>query len=254
MSLAYRIIPTILARGRALVKGAQFKSWRTVGHVAQAVRVHAGRGVDEVVLLDVGATPTGRGPDLELVSDLSAVLFAPLAVGGGITSVADVKALLRAGADKVVVGSAGVRDPQLLIAIAEAVGRQALVVSVDFFRDGICSDSGAVRWDFEPVQWCRAMQRAGAGEILLQSVERDGTCLGYDLPMIKRVSEAVGIPVIASGGCGTYEHMLQAIQAGASAVAAGAMFQFTDATPLGAAQYLNEKGIEVRIPTGGIPC
>lgn len=247
--LAYRIIPTVLCRGRELVKGRQFDSWRSVGLAMQAIQVHAARGVDELCLLDVAATAEGRGPDLELVRELSDFLFAPLSVGGGVRSVEDVKALLRAGADKVVIGS----HPEIIRECAEQVGAQAIIASVDVRRgeSGVSivylrSGREAVR-GYDARLWAEALELAGAGEILLQSIDRDGTGQGYDLELIRAVSQALAIPVIASGGAGSYAHMLEAIQAGASAVASGAMFQFEDTTPRGAAQYLASKGIEVRL-------
>lgn len=247
--LAKRIIPTLLCRGRQLVKGVAFDSWRSVGLAAQAVRIHNMRGVDELVLLDITATQEGRGPDLELVKELSEVCFMPLAVGGGIRSLDDAKAVLLAGADKVVIGQAA-WTTDVVRRMADALGSQAAVVicdvvakiaDVDTLKPGVrCMREVApdrVRWIVEQ----------GAGEILLQSVDRDGTLDGYDTGLIAAVSKAVTVPVVASGGCGNYEHMRQAIEAGASAVAAGAMFQFTDLTPQGAAEYLNKQGIEARV-------
>lgn len=245
MSLAHRVIPTILCRGRTQVKGVGFDSSRSVGHAAQAVKVHGMRGVDEVVLLDVSATREGRGPDLALVEELSGI-FSPLAVGGGVQSVADVRALLALGADKVVLCS----RPEAIASSAAVVGSQAIVVSIDVRDGAVHFDCGRTRAHpplDNPVRWAQAVQAVGAGEILLQSVERDGTMQGYDLDLINKVARAVNIPVIASGGCSGYEDMRLAIEAGASAVAAGALFQFTDATPRGAAQYLSEKGVEVRL-------
>lgn len=235
LMLAKRIIPTILCRDWQLVKGIAFDSWRSVGLAAQAVRIHQARGVDELCLLDISATKEGRGPCLALVEDLANACFMPLSVGGGVRSVQDVRDLLHAGADKIVIGSSirTIRDA------ASIVGSQAIVASVDV-------RNGMVR-GVPPDVWAITMERYGAGEILLQCVERDGTLAGYDLALIRKVSQAVSIPVIASGGCGTYEHMAEAILAGADAVAAGAMFQFTDATPKGAAQYLATQGMEVRL-------
>lgn len=236
MMLAVRIIPTLLHRGETLVKGKQFQSWRSVGHVQQAARIHAMRGVDELIILDIGATPEGRHPDFALVEKLTDGNFCPVTVGGGVKTVEDVKLLLRAGADKVAIGKCAVNNYFFLRAVASAVGSQAVVASLDV-RNGSwwIAESAAL------------LESRGAGEILLTSIDREGMMEGYDLDLIKAVSEAVSIPVIAHGGCGTYQHMLEAIQAGASAVAAGAMFQFTDNTPRGAAEYLAAKGIEVRL-------
>lgn len=248
MGLAHRVIPTILCRGRQLVKGVGFDAWRTVGLAAQAVRIHQMRGVDELVLLDITATSEKRGPDLGLVEELSDICFMPLAVGGGVRSMTDVKALLRAGADKVVIGTGAAEIPDLVKECSDIVGSQAIIVSVDVgYGNSVMIHSGRTGYAHDPVEYAQWAERAGTGEILLQSIERDGTTRGYDLDLIHTVSQAVGIPVIASGGCGTYEHMAQALEAGASAVAAGAMFQFTEQTPKGAAKYLADKGIEVRL-------
>lgn len=248
MALAHRVIPTILCRGRTLVKGQRFDSWRSVGVAAQAVRIHQARGVDEVCLLDIGATPEGRGPDLGLVEELSEILFAPLSVGGGVRSVQDVRALLRAGADKVVIGTGACEVPHLIRDCADAVGSQAIVVTEDVgYGDTVMTRCGKTGYSHSPVTFAKSAERAGAGEILLTSIDREGTMEGYDLDLIRRVAGAVSIPVIAHGGCSGYADMAAAIAAGASAVAAGALFQFTDATPRAAAQYLAEHGIEARV-------
>lgn len=252
MGLAHRIIPTILCRGRQLVKGRGFDSWRSVGVAIQAVKIHAARGVDEVCLLDITATKEGRGPDLDLVRELADFLFTPLAVGGGVRTVDDVKALLRAGADQIVIGS-GALETGVVREASATVGCQAITVSIDVKRGQVYGRCGTKPFHdnpdrpLDPVTWAREVDQAGAGEILLQSIERDGTGQGYDLDLIRAVRDAVRVPVIASGGAGNYQHMLEAIQAGASAVASGAMFQFENATPRGAAQYLARAGVEVRV-------
>lgn len=242
--LAHRVIPTILVRGRTMVKGRKFDSWRSVGLAAQAVRIHQARGVDEVCLLDIGATPEGRGPDLGLVEELSEVLFAPLAVGGGISTVEDARALLLAGADQVVIGTGG---PRVISNIATVVGSQAVVAALDVKNGYAYVRCGTTETRQPAVGWARTCESHGAGEILLTSIDREGTMDGYDLELIESVARAVDIPVIAHGGCSGYEDMAQAIRAGASAVAAGALFQFTDATPREAAAYLNAQGIEARV-------
>lgn len=248
MGLAHRVIPTILCRGRAMVKGKRFDSWRSVGLAAQAVRIHAARGVDEVVLLDIGATPEGRGPDLSLVEELSEVLFSPLAVGGGVRNVDDARALLRAGADKVVIGTmAFAMIPNVVKEIATTVGSQAVVVAIDVRAGKVVTHCGRHSTTMEPVMFARLVSTDGAGEILLTSVDREGTMQGYDLDLIRSVREAVSVPVVAHGGCSGYADMVAAINAGASAVAAGALFQFTDATPRDAARYLHANGIEARV-------
>ena len=237
--LAKRIIPTLLHRGETLVKGKQFNAWRSVGHVQQAARIHAMRGVDELVILDIGATPEGREPDFDLVEKLTEGNFCPIAVGGGISTVEQVWRLLRSGADKVVIGNKSIPPHLLVKPVADKVGCQAIVVAIDHIN-GRCTAADAV-------ESAKIMEAHGAGEILLTSIDREGMMEGYDLKTIEDVAKSVTIPVIAHGGCGCYEHMYQAIQAGASAVAAGAMFLFTDQTPRGAAEYLHGRGIEVRL-------
>jgi len=251
MSLAYRIIPTLLCRGSSLYKGERFDSWREVGHAMQSVRVHQARGVDELILLDIGATPERREPDYEMVKRLSEECFMPLTVGGGVSKVEHVDKLLRAGADKVAICTAAARNLVLINEISSKFGGQCLVVAIDVKGRKVATHCGGTLLDTCPLAGIvRLAQEAayhGAGEILLTSIDRDGTLQGYDLDLIREVSQAVNIPVIASGGCGTYQHMYEAIQAGASAVAAGAMFQFTDATPKGAANYLAGQGMEARV-------
>ena len=231
--LAKRIIPTILMKGRQLVKGEQFRSDRVVGDALQAARIHALRGVDELIILDISATAENREPDYAMIEQLTNRTSVPVTVGGGITELEHVRNLLSAGADKVSIGS---EKSDLLPEISKRFGKQAVSVTYDH-KD-------------ESTDWCAMytsiLEEQGAGEIILQSIRKDGTMKGYDLDMIRAVSEEVGIPVVASGGCSGYQDMIQAILAGADAVAAGALFQFTASTPKGAAQFLHEQGIEVR--------
>lgn len=234
--LAKRVIPSILKRGSAQVKGERFDCWRVVGVAEQAARVHASRGVDEIVLLDVAATALRAEPDYQMVRRLAAPTFVPLTVGGGIRGKDEARALLAAGADKVAIGAAG---DYAIHACAEAFGSQAVVAILDIRAgDEALAPTMAI-----------AREEAGAGEILLQSVDRDGTLCGYDLELVRTVCTAVSIPVIASGGCSGYEDMARALEAGASAVAAGALFLFTDATPRGAVEFLGARGHEVRVPS-----
>jgi cyclase len=234
MPLAKRIIPTMLVRGRTLVKGARFNSWRSIGVALQAAKVHARRGVDELCILDIAATAENRGPDLDLVRELSEGCYIPITVGGGIKSLADIDALLRAGADKVCIGTC----KHLIPAAAARFGKQAIVASLDWKGNGFPLEHAVINAEF--------LAAGGAGEILLQSVTLDGTMNGYDLDLIREVSAAVNVPVIASGGCSSYDNMLEAFKAGADACAAGALFAFTDSTPKEAAKYLKTKGLEMR--------
>lgn len=248
MALAKRVIPTVLTKGRQMVKGRGFASDRVIGLALQAMQVHGGRAVDELVLLDVSATVEGRGPDLGLVQELSSSVFIPLTVGGGVRTLQDIDALLRAGADKVCIGAAAFDAPDLVRAAAMRFGSQAIVVSLDVLNGAVVYHNGTVPYPLSPCDTAEWFHGMGAGEILLQSVERDGTMQGYDLALIRQVSALVSIPVIASGGCGSAKHMEEAFAAGADACAAGAMFAFCDDTPKSVAQHLKKAGLEVRLP------
>lgn len=258
MGLATRIIPTLLYRGDVLVKGARFDSWRSVGHVLQAARIHAARQVDELIILDIGATPEGRGPNFALVEKITDGNFTPITVGGGVRTIDDVRGLLKAGADKVAIGTEQF-GATFFGTCCEKFGSQAIVAAVDVKAGKVMKRCGTEianpTYLFEckyqgfvtAREWAVEAVQLGAGEILLTSIDREGTMDGYDIDLIREVSAAVDCPVIAHGGCSGYLDMLHAIQAGASAVAAGALFQFSDMTPKGAAMFLHEQAVEVRL-------
>lgn len=249
--LAKRVIPVLLADGDKLVKGQRFDSRRVVGHVQQAARVHQMRGVDELVIFDVAATRENRGPDLNLISKLTSGCFMPITVGGGVRSVKDVDDLLRAGADKVAICTAAARDHEFIYEATQHFGSQAIVgviehttlmwqVSCNGGRS-LCPTLG------DAVQFAKTLECLGVGELIMNCVDRDGMMNGYELGLIQAVSNTVDIPVVACGGAGCYNDLLQGIRAGASAVAAGALFQWTDATPRGAARFLFDNDITVRL-------
>jgi cyclase len=238
MSLAKRIIPTILMKKRQLVKGERFKSDRVVGDALQAARIHAMRGVDEILMLDVTATKERREPDYSMIEKLTETAHVPVTVGGGITHLDHVTKLLRAGADKVCLGSDKIN---LIPLIANKFGSQALAVTLD-----VEVDLGYVE---AALQKADMLVHFGAGEIILQARDQDGTLEGYDHDLIKGVCGYLDVPVVASGGCSGYADMAKALMNEADAVAAGALFQFTSATPKGAAQFLHEQGFEVRLGT-----
>lgn len=250
--LKVRIIPTLLWKGFGLVKGVSFNSWRRVGSVLPALKVYNTRDVDELILVDIAASLAGDMPDADAISDFSDECAVPLTVGGGITSVEQIVLLLRAGADKVSVNSTAYDKPQLINEAAARFGSQCVVASVDVRRmeDGAyrCfSHAGTVDTGCEPVVWARELADRGAGEILLTSIDRDGTMQGYDLELTSAVAAAVEVPVIASGGAGNYQHMVEAVlEAGASAVAAASIFHFTEQTPAEAKEWLAQAGIPVR--------
>lgn len=247
--LKVRVLPTLLYKEVGLVKGIGFDSWRRVGGVMQAVKVYNMRDVDELALLDITASLQSREPDFQLIDDIADECFMPLAVGGGVRTTEHVERLLRAGADKVIVNTAAVEQPELVHRIADRFGSQCVVVGIDVAGSGeVRIASGTRPTGLDPVAHAVGAERSGAGEILLTSIERDGTMEGYDVDLLRRVADAVSIPVIASGGAGTYEHMAEAIQSGhASAVAAASMFHFTEQTPLEAKRYLREQGIATRL-------
>ena len=251
--LKVRVIPTLLWKQFGLVKGTGFDSWRRVGPVLPAIKVYNQREVDELVLVDIVAHQSDDNPDFESIDEFGQDCFVPLTVGGGITRIEQVQHLLRAGADKVSVNTAAYARPELVTEIARRHGVQSVVASIDVrAQDGgwTCfSHAGRQPTGREVMAWARELEDRGAGEILVTSIERDGTMQGYDLPLIEEVVRSVSIPVIASGGAGNYQHMVDAVtQAGASAVAAASIFHFTEQTPAGAKAALAAAGVPVRWP------
>ena len=248
-----RVMPTLLYKEVGLVKGTSFDSWRRVGSAMQAVKVYNMREVDELVYLDVTATAEKRPPDFESVDELADECFMPLTVGGGVRTVEDVRRLLQVGADKVSINTAVVEDPTIIREIARRFGSQCVVVSIDARRlaDGayeVYTHSGMVATGRDPISLAQEVESMGAGEILLTSIDRDGTMTGYDIELTRQVCETVSVPVIASGGAGSYLHMAEVLQQGhASAVAAASIFHFTHQTPLEAKCYLRKEGINVRL-------
>jgi imidazole glycerol-phosphate synthase subunit HisF len=250
--LKVRVIPTLLWKNFGLVKGVRFNSWRRVGSVLPAIKVYNSRDVDELILVDITASQSANAPDEESVADFSDECSVPLTVGGGITMLQQIVGLLRAGADKISINSAAFERPELINEASARFGAQCIVASVDARLHGngaysVYSHSGTRDTGRDPIVWARELASRGAGEILLTSIDRDGTMEGYDLDLVERVVRAVDVPVIASGGAGSYQHMIQVVkEAGASAVAAASIFHFTEQTPAGAKQALREAGIPVR--------
>ncbi|MBF0589304.1 MAG: imidazole glycerol phosphate synthase subunit HisF [Magnetococcales bacterium] len=250
--LKVRVIPTLLWKNLGLVKGVGFDSWRRVGTVMPAIKVYNTRDVDELILVDIAATVDQREPDYQAIEELAAECFVPLTVGGGIDHLETIRQLLLAGADKVAINTAAYAHPELIRQASERFGSQCIVASVDarLHEDGryeCFSHCGSQPTGKSPDAWCQELEALGAGEILITSIERDGTMEGYDLPLIANIRAAVSIPVIASGGAGNYAHLCQAIQeSGASAVAMASILHFTQQTPAEAKAFMAERGIPVR--------
>jgi len=235
-----------------LVKGVGFNSWRRVGPVLPALKVYNAREVDELILVDIVASQLGNNPDYDAVADLANECSVPLTIGGGVSNLTQITALLRAGADKVTINSASVAEPGFVQRAAEVFGSQCIVASIDARRDAagryvVFTHAGTRNTGLNAVDWACELASRGAGEILLTSIDRDGTMQGYDLELIERVVRVVDIPVIASGGAGTYDDLVRVVRdAGASAVAAASMFHFTEQTPAGAKAAMHVAGIPVR--------
>jgi cyclase len=250
---AKRIIPCLDVKDGRVVKGVNFQNLRDAGDPVEAAARYDAQGADEVTYLDIAATQENRGTLLELVSRTAERVFAPLTVGGGVRSEAEFVQLLRAGADKVSVNSAAVRDPSLVDRLSRIAGAQALVIAVDVKRR---PGSGPREWEVfvaggtrptgkEGVAWCREAADRGAGELLLTSMDRDGTRAGYDLELLEVVCATVRVPVIASGGVGTLEHLADGLRFADAALAAS-IFHDGQHTVGEAKRFLRARGIEVR--------
>ena len=250
--LTSRIIPCLDVKAGRVVKGVRFQNLRDAGCPVEAAAQYALAGADELVILDVSATREGRRTAIETVRRVREVLDIPLTVGGGVRSVEDARRLLAAGADKVAVNSAAVRQPTLLTELSVAFGRQCTVLSVDATRANdvnwrVVVEAGTRVLELDAVEWAERGARLGAGELLVTSFDRDGTRLGYDLELINAMSVASRIPVIASGGANQPEHLADAFRAGASAALAASIFHDGDYTIKTVKERLKELGVEVRI-------
>ena len=250
MSLAKRIIPCLDVKDGRVVKGIQFVDLRDAGDpVEQAMRYDAERA-DELVFLDITASHEGRDSMLDVIRRTAESIFIPFTVGGGVRSVDDFLAILGAGADKVGVNTAALADPDLIARAADRFGTQCVVVAIDARRSGsaweVYTHGGRKPTGIDALEWARKAEELGAGEILLTSMDTDGTRNGYDLALLRAASEAVGIPVIASGGAGTLQHLDDALAAGAHAVLAASICHFGEITVPEARAYLASRGHEVR--------
>ncbi|MDX2473505.1 MAG: imidazole glycerol phosphate synthase subunit HisF [Candidatus Krumholzibacteria bacterium] len=250
--LTRRIIPCLDIRDGRVVKGIRFQNLRDSGDPVERALAYAAAGADELVMLDVSATPEGRGTAIRTVEAVRAVLPIPLTVGGGVRTLADAQALLAAGADKVSLNTAAVETPQVLTDIAEQLGRQCTVLAVDAARreNGsgweVVVQSGKKRTGLDVLAWAEQAVARGAGEILLTSWDRDGTRLGYDTELLSAVAARVNVPIIASGGASEPAHLVAAVEAGASAVLAATIFHQNEITISDLKTCLASAGVEVR--------
>lgn len=249
-----RLVATVLVRDGWVVQSIGFKQYLPVGRPEVAVEFLAQWDVDEIVLLDITATIAGRPPDFAMVGRVVRRCFVPLTVGGGIRHLEDIHDLTHAGADKISVNAAALATPNLIERGAAVYGRQCIVASIDVRRVAdvweVFGGGGRQATGRQAVDWARKVERFGAGEILLTSIDRDGSKTGYDIPLVQAVSRSVGIPVIASGGVGRPEHLVEGLRTGgASAVAAGNYFHFSEHSVIAAKAFLAGHGVGVRLDT-----
>ena len=249
-----RIIPCLDVKDGRVVKGINFVNLRDAGDPAEVSAAYDKAGADEVVFLDITASADSRATQLEWVRQVASRVFIPFTVGGGIRTVDDFRAILREGADKISINSAAIMNPQLISDAADKFGSQCVVVAIDAKRraDGegwtIYKNGGRVDMGMDAVEWARTAEKMGAGEILLTSMDCDGTKAGYDIELTKAISQTVGIPVIASGGAGTKEHFYEALtEGGAEAALAASLFHYKELEIREVKEYLRNKGVSVRL-------
>lgn len=249
-----RIIPCLDVKDGRVVKGVNFVNFRDAGDPAEVAAAYDKAGADEVVFLDITASADSRATQLEWVREVASKVFIPFTVGGGIKTVDDFKAILREGADKISINSAAIMNPQLISDAADKFGSQCVVVAIDAKKreDGsgwnIYKNGGRVDMGIDAVEWAIKAEKMGAGEILLTSMDGDGTKAGYDIPLTKAIAESVSIPVIASGGAGKLEHFYEALNdAKAEAVLAASLFHYKELEIKEVKEYLRDKGVSVRL-------
>lgn len=229
--LRIRVIPTLLLNGSGLVKGERFRSHRYIGDPVNVVKIFNDKEVDELVFLDISASLRGDGPDFDLLSDIASEAFMPFGYGGGLRSLHDIEKLFKVGVEKAIINTAAADDINFIRDASRVAGSQSIVVSIDVHRSllgryQVYAKSGTINTKIEPLAYAKKLEDAGAGELIVCAIDREGTQSGYDIDLIAKISNAVSIPVIASGGARSLVDMKNAVDAGASAVAAGSMFVF----------------------------
>jgi len=251
--LAKRIIPCLDVKAGRVVKGVQFVHLKDAGDPVEAARAYDADGADELCFLDITASHEERKILLDVVGRTAEQVFMPLTVGGGIRTIDDIRDLLKAGADKVSINTAAIQHPEFVKQAAERFGTQCIVVAIDAKRAGdgweVFTHGGRNATGIDAIDWARTVESYGAGEILLTSMDRDGSKAGYDLALTRAVSEAVGLPVIASGGAGNLQHLYEGFAEGkADAVLAASIFHYREYTIVQAKEYLRARGIAMRMP------
>ena len=248
--VAIRVIPCLDVNAGRVVKGTNFVDLRDAGDPVEIAKRYNVEGADEVVFLDITASSDKRAITLDVVKKTAEQVFIPLTVGGGIRTVDDMRTLLKAGADKISINTAAVLNPQLIYDGSRKFGNQCIVVAIDAKRENdswkVYTHGGRTRTDLDVIKWAQKCVELGAGEILLTSMDKDGTKDGYDLELMEQVTKVVGVPVIASGGAGKKEHFVDVCKKGASAVLAASLFHFKELEISDLKQYLKQNGIEVR--------
>ncbi len=253
--LKKRLIPKFLLRDGKLVKYTRFfDDERSAGNPVTTAKVYNDYGVDELIVLDIVPSEASRASVVGMIERMSEEIFMPFTVGGGVHSLESVNALLRAGADKVSVNSHAVRQPAFVSEAARQFGDQCITVSIDYrlvtpASRRVFVDGGREATSLDPIEWAQRCQDMHCGEILLTSIDHDGTMRGFDLEMIHALSARMDVPLIVSGGCGSLQHAIDALEAGASAVAISSMFLFTDNSPIKLRSHLASRGLDVRVST-----
>lgn len=254
--LKKRIIPKFLIRNGRLVKGIRFhNNFREAGNPVSTAKVYDSYGVDELLFLDIDATPQGRPVTGSIIEQVSEEVFMPFTVGGGIRTLEDIAVLLASGADKVCINTSAIENPAFVTEAASRFGDQCIVVGIDYQRQSggemrVVSRCGYDRTMLDPLEWALRMQDAHAGEIMLCSIDLDGTMKGYDIDLIARATDRLQVPLIASSGAGTLQHCYDALEAGASAITISSMFLFSDHSPIKVRTYLATNGVYVRSQQG----
>lgn len=249
--LKKRVIPMLLLRNGRMVKGVNFDNYRDTGNPSTAVRIYTSQDTDELIFLDIDASLNSRATLVDIVRESAKECFMPLAAGGGISSVDDVRQLLLAGADKVVITTSAVTNPQLITEVSKHFGNQCVVAGIDYKTNGneskVWIRCGTEETELDPLEHAKRLVQRGAGEIILNSIDRDGKMMGYDLVMAEKVASALHVPVIIAGGAGNFAHLAELLgRTSASAAACASLFHFGDNNPIRARSHLKNLSIDMR--------